>query len=323
MRGEQRKQFGFGDEALAQGAVNEFLLGIERLVDWSRIESALMTLYSHTGRPSHPPLVLFKLLLLEQWYGLSDPQCEEACRDRLSFRRFLGLSLQDAVADETVRVRFRQRLAEAGLMERLLSWLNESFEAQGLIVKRGTLIDATVVKSARRAPPRKEGSADTSDPQAGWQGIKPVPVHGYKVHVATDRDHNLVRALEVTPANVHDSQMADALIQQDEAAVYADKAYDSHARSAFLKSLGIENGILRKGHGHRPLTPVDQRRNTALSKIRSAVERVHAWIKARNRMARCRYLGLAANRVHAHLLAMAYNLRRVVTLSPPPLALAG
>ncbi|MEQ1440075.1 IS5 family transposase [Fontimonas sp. SYSU GA230001] len=306
------------------GAIsNAFLADVERLADWIRIESALGTLYAHTGRPSYPPLVLFKMLLLEQWYGLSDPQCEDACRDRLSFRRFLGLSLTDAVPDETVLVRFRQRLADAGLMQRLLDWLNEQFEARGLIVKRGTLIDATVVKSARTAPPKQEGARDTSDPEATWQAMKDRPVHGFKVHIAADEAHTLVRAVSVTPAHVHDSVPANGLIQQDEQAVDADKAYDSRARADFLESLDIDNRILRRGRRNRPLSEADRAHNRRHSAIRAGIERVPGWFKAKNRMPRCRYLGVIANQVHAHVLAMAYNLRRAVNLMPPPLAATG
>lgn len=323
MRGERRRQFGFGDEAVAAARANAFLTDVERLVDWTRIESALGTLYSHTGRPSHPPLVLFKMLLLQQWYGLSDPQCEDACRDRLSFRRFLGLSLSDAVPDETVLVRCRQRLAEAGLMQRLLTWLNEQFEARGLIVKRGTLIDATVVQSARKAPPKEAGARDTADPEATWQAMKDRPVHGYKLHIAADQAHTLVRAVSVTPAHVHDSVPANDLIQQDEQAVYADKAYDSRSRADFLERLDIDNRILRRGRRNRPLSDADRAHNRQHSAVRAGIERVPGWFKAKNRMPRCRYLRVIANQVHAHLLAMAYNLRRVVNLMPPPLAATG
>lgn len=316
MRGERGKgQMELvGDWVRQSVPKDHFLARVEALLPWNRIESALATAYSHTGRPSHPPRVLFKMLLLEQWYGLSDPECEDACRDRLSFRSFLGLGFGDLVPDETALVRFRQRLSAGALMERLLGWVNEAFESQGLILKQGTLIDATIVPSARKPPPRQGQGADTSDPEAAWQGMHRPAVHGYKSHVAVDQHQTLVRQVIVTPANVHDSTVADRLIEGDEAAVYADKAYDDHARVERLHALNIVCGILRRPLRNRPLNDFEKARNRILSKIRAEVERVFAWTEAKDRMRRCRYVGLEKNRVHVHLLAIAWNARRAVTV---------
>lgn len=293
---------------------DHFLARVEPLLPWERIETALGTVDSHPGRPSHPPRVMFKMLLIEQWYGLSDPECEDACRDRLSFRGFLGLAFGDPVPDETSRVRFRQRLSSGRLMEILLGWVNEAFEAQGLILKQGTLMDATIIQSARKPPPREDRSVDTSDPDASWQGMHRPAVHGFKAHVAVDQHQTLIRQVIVTPAHVHDSKVADRLIEGDEAAAYADKAYDDRARVARLKAQGILCGILRRPLRNRPLTDFEKARNRVLSKIRCEVERVFAWTKAKDRMRRCRYLGLDQNRVHAHLLAIAWNARRAPTV---------
>ena len=168
MLGKQSGQMGFGDmEATGRVPEGHFLKKIDGQIDWRPFEKVLEPLYHPTlGRPSHPPLVMFKALLLQQWYGLSDPGLEEAICDRLSFQRFLGLSLTDPVPDETRICRFRTMLAQAGLGERLFALLEEQLDAKGMIVRRGSLIDATLIKAQPhpprrgRAQPRPRGGLD-------------------------------------------------------------------------------------------------------------------------------------------------------------------
>ncbi len=167
MLGKKSGQMGFGDlEAMGRGPAGHFLQKIDRQIDWRPFEKLLEPLYHPTqGRPSHPPLAMFKALLLQQWYGLSDPGLGEAICDRLSFQRFLGLSLQDRIPDETGICRFRKMLAQAGLGERLFSLLEEQFDAQGLIGRRGSLIDATLVKAQPRP---RSGSDPPGQRRALW-----------------------------------------------------------------------------------------------------------------------------------------------------------
>jgi IS5 family transposase len=158
MLGKPSGQMGFGDlEAMGRLPESHFLRKIDSQMDWRPFEKLMAPLYHPTqGRPSHPPVRMFKALLLQQWYGLSDPGLEEAICDRLSFQRFLGLSLTDPVPDETRLCRFRNKLAEANLGERLFALLAEQLQAKGLIVRRGSLIDATLIK----AQPRSRGGLD-------------------------------------------------------------------------------------------------------------------------------------------------------------------
>jgi len=316
MLGRTVSQIGFGDYVLLSRVPDDhFLVRVDEVINWKPVERALGSLYSHTGRPSHPPLVLFKMLLLEQWFTLSDPAAEAQVRDRLSFMRFVGIGLSDTVPDETTLVRFRQRLAKAHLDVRLLEEVNDQLEAAGLIVKQGTLIDATVVRSARKAPPKGDGVKDTSDSEAGWSAKDPKnPVHGFKAHIAVDEGSTLIRQVETTAANVHDSQMAEALVQWDEQAVYADKAYDNEALREELRCRGIADGILRRRKPRQPLSEEDRAHNKRCAKIRAEVERPFAWWKELFGVRRCRYTGLASNRVHFNMLAMAHNLKRALSL---------
>ena len=202
------------------------------------------------GEPSYPPLLMVKVLLLQQWYSLSDPQLEEALGDRLSFRRFVGLGLQDATPDHSTISRFRQALEVDGLSAPLFTELAAQLDAQGLVLKQGTLLDATLVASQVRRPPLAagRGAPSTTDPEAAWtqRGRGTRSHFGYKVHLGVDEDTGLVRRAVLTPANVSESEVADALVSGDERAVYGDRAYESRRRRQWLRAQGINDRIMHR-----------------------------------------------------------------------------
>lgn len=311
-----------GQLSLADGLVhgkagqNERLSRIETLIDWPAVSGLLAPLRSERGAPGYPALTLLRALLLQQWYGLSDPGLEEALSDRLSFRRFVGLGLDEAVPDHSTLWRFREALTCKGLAERVFEEINRQLAAKGLMVRQGTLIDATLVAAQAAAPPFN-ASKPASDIDAAWtrregSGKKHF---GYKAHVAVDQGSGLVRDAILTPANINDTEMADALIQGDEQAVYADKAYDTHARSARLKAVGIKNRIMRRANKHHALTPRQRRRNALISKLRAAVETVFAILKRSYGYRRVRYFNLPRNATQLALLCTALNLRRALVLT--------
>jgi len=185
------------------------------------------------------------------------------------------------------------------------------------VIRRGTLIDATVVQSSRKAPPERPDARDTSDVEAGWSVKYPKnPVHGFKAHVAVDEGSTLIRQLESTSANVHDSRMAEDLVQWDEEAVYADKAYDCDAFRRELARMGIGDGILRRKKPGRRMSVEDVVHNKRCSSIRAEVGRPFAWWKELFGFRRCRYTGLVANHTHFTLLAVGHNLKRSLSLAP-------
>src|ERR671919_2160094 len=217
-----------GQLSLADGLVeggagrNRQLDKIASLVDWAGFERLLGAIYAApVGRPSYGPLVLLRCLLLQQWYRLSDPGLEEALSDRLSFRRFVGLALADPVPDHSTLSRFRSELVRRGLAEPLLAELNRQLDQRGLIVKTGTLIDASLVAADGRRPRQGEPLEDRSDPDATWNAMPEKPLFGYKAHVAVDQSSGLVRQAILTPANVSDKTPFLDLVQGDERAVGA------------------------------------------------------------------------------------------------------
>jgi transposase, IS5 family len=297
---------------------NETLERIGKLAKWYRFEKLLSPLHAaQTGRPSYPPLVMFKALLLAQWYGLSDEGLEEALNDRLSFRRFVGLGLDGATPDHTTLCRFRNDVAAAGLGEKLFLEMNRQLERLGLVLKRGTLIDATLVEAATR-PPAFGSGEEGADPDAAFarRAGRGGSSYGFKAHVAVDQESILIRDAVLNSGNVNDTVVADELIQGDEAAVYADAAYDTHARRARLRASGIEDGIMHRPNKHHPELPAWQKqRNRAIAAIRARVETVFAILKRHYGYVRVRYRGLIKNQSHLHLLCIALNLRRAVVLT--------
>ncbi|WP_424362455.1 transposase [Methylocystis parvus] len=144
------------------------LMEIARLVDWAPFEKLLGAIpVAARGEPSYPALVMFKALLLQRWHGLSDPEMETALADRLSFMAFAGLALGDPTPDHSTIWRFREKLGSHDLLDPLLAEANRQIEATGLMVKQGTLIDATLVTSAARRPRMDEGKTSSTDKQGG------------------------------------------------------------------------------------------------------------------------------------------------------------
>jgi transposase, IS5 family len=326
MAERQIGQLCFTDELVVDASrANLTLQRVSELVDWSAVEALLSGLRSGTmGAPGYPSLVLFKALLLQQWYGLSDPGLEEALVDRLSFRHFLGLSLSERVPDHSTLWRFRDQLAKSGLTERAFVLITSQIEASGFVLKRGTLIDASLIRSAVNPPappdtplpPDPDGRPASKliksphDPDAAWTRKECKYVFGYKMHVAMDQGSRIIRRLAFTPANINESVPADALICGDEAIVYADKAYDSQARRARLKAMGIRDGIMRRRNRWHPLGPWSIRRNAVISHRRAPVEPLFALLKRVYGFTRARYRGLTRNAAAFHLAAIAINLQR-------------
>ena len=300
---------------------NARLEKIAGLVDWPQFEQLLSRVRpGETGRPPYRALAMFKALLLQQWYGLSDPGLEEALGDRLSFRRFCGFALDETTPDETTLCRFRQALIGAGLVDRLLEELNRQLEGRGLMLKQGTMIDATLVAAQAKAPAvSADGTAGRSelDGDANWTRQQRGPSHfGYKAHIAMDQGSRLIRRALLTPAKVYESEVADQLILGDEKAVYADRAYEHKERRRRLKALGIKDRIMHRSHKHQAGLPHGQRqRNRLIAPIRAGVEHVFATLKRCYGYRRVRYFRLDRNALQLELLCLALNLRRAAVLT--------
>lgn len=331
------------------GRAHDRLTSLSRLIDWSAVEALMRGLHgSRRGAPGYPPLTMLKALMLQQWYDLSDPELEDALLDRLSFRRFVGLALDERAPDHSTISRFRKVLGDEGLSAKVFGEITRQIDQKGLILRQGTMIDATFVEAQVKRPKKPkpgepaqaEGEAAAQaadpdpknptgaasrtpsklvlskhDPDASWAKKGHQRYFGYKGHVAVDYQSGFIRKACLTTAAVADTTMADDLIMGDEAAVYADKAYDTKARRAQLKAKGIKDRISHRPNKYYALTPRQEQRNKGISRRRSGVERVFAIAKRLMGWRRVRYIGLDRNAVHFDLICTAINLRRLEVMT--------
>lgn len=290
---------------------------IDRLVDWQPIEKMLKKMYSKsTGRPALEPLGMFKLLLLEYFYNLSDVKVVEELHDRRSFERFCGIDLTEHRVDDSSLVRFRNRLEENKLMERLFDAFNRQLEAKGLLVKKGTLIDSTLVQGAHR-PGATGKNGEVLDEDVTWTSRNGQGKHGMKVTIGEDEGSELVRKIDLVTACEHDAPLLPRVVCGDEKKVYADKGYASESNREYLMLHDIDDGILHKATRKHKLKGWQVSLNKVLSSHRSAVERKFAEVKRWHGMERMRYRGLERSKIQVFATMLIVNMKRAVRLLQP------
>jgi len=294
---------------------------VHALIDWARIEKLLSGIHSKKkGEKAWPPLLMFKALLLQSWYALSDPQLEKQLARDLLFRRFVGLSLAASVPDHSTLWRFRNHPEVERLHKIILAEINQQLAEKSLYIKQGeiSIIDASVIEAQRNRPNKDKDGHNTQDPEAAYN-VKAASngqqktTYGYKAHLNVEED-GFVKAVEFTAGNVHDSQVFTPLLSGDEEKVFADSAYASAQTTEWLAGHEIENGVLDRAYRNKPLTAEQKQRNRGLSRIRCVVERVFGVMKLHYGMGKARYLGLARNKMRVAFMCMAYNIKRGVSL---------
>jgi IS5 family transposase len=274
---------------------------------------------SRPGERPIDPVVMLRCLMLAKWYNLSDAQLEEQLMDRISFRRFVGLSQLDRTPDETSFVRFRARLRDANLDQAIFDAILRHIKGQGLLVNQGSIVDATIIEQSTG---RKTGEKDddgndltTRDPEASFTKKNDTRYHGYKMHAATDLS-GVITGVVVSTASHHDSQHIDELIVNETRAVFADSAYSDAARRERLEKRGVLPAIIyKRKRGQAKLSPWQKKWNRRVSKVRALGEHPFAWMKRLMNFTRCRYRGLRRNTFDFIVTAAAYNVRRAVSLA--------
>lgn len=315
-----RDQLSFVDGFVhASVGANAKLDAIEAAIDWSFLEAVVAPLRAgHMGRPPYDATLMTKALLLAALYDLSDPALEAQLADRLSFRRFCGLALDAPTPDETTICRFRALAAEHGLMQQVLAEVTGQFETQGLILKTGTLMDATLIKAAHKPPPKAAGmgAEHPREPGATWTKKHGQAHFGYKLHIGVDQGSGLVRRAVVTGAKTYESEVADALISWDEGAVYGDRAYPKKSRRVALKAHGIKDRIAHRRHKTvAQLSPRRKGWNRAVARRRAPVEAPFSAGKRLYGLARAACHSLKRNTQRFVAFAIVYNLRRATLLT--------
>lgn len=305
---------------------------LKELVNWERFRPELESVRdkerkSNAGRKPFDVILMFKVLVLQSLYNLSDEKMEFQIRDRLSFMRFLGLSLGDAVPDEKTIWLFREQLTEAGVIKRLFEEFDQFLEEKGFCARKGQIIDASIVGAPRQRNSREENRQikagqvpeDWSDQKkrqkdtdARWTKKNGQNYYGYKNHINVDVKHKLIRDYEVTSASVHDSQVFEGLLDEDNRSrdVWADSAYRSEDKLRELKRRKFREHLQRKGCRHKKLTDWETRGNRTRSRIRSRVEHIFGVQAMRAGDLILRTIGLIRAKAKIGLRNLAYNFDR-------------
>jgi IS5 family transposase len=310
---------------------------LKKLVDWERFRAELEAVRdkerkSNAGRKPFDVILMFKVLVLQSLYNLSDEKIEFQIRDRISFMRFLDLSLGDAVPDEKTIWLFREQLTEAGLIKRLFEEFDAFLGEKGFSARRGQIIDASIVEAPRQRNSREENrqikagqipedwseqKKRQKDTDARWTKKNGQNYYGYKNHIDVDVKHKLIRDYEVTPASIHDSQVFEDLLDEDNSSrdVWADSAYRSEEKLKELKKRKYREHLQRKGCRHMKLTDREAQGNRTRSRIRSRVEHVFGVQAKRAGNLIVRAIGLVRVKAKVGLRNLAYNLDRYCVLA--------
>ena len=333
-------QMGFFD---LSGCLNDLdekhdpLILINKAVPWDEFRPILEEVWhkrnverkSRAGRKPMDMIVMFKMLILSSMYNLSHDKVEFFVRDRLTFRRFLGIGMEGRVPDAKTVWLYEEMLAQSGKMEELFDAFGAYLDRHGYKAQGGQLLDASIVRAPRNRNTREENAAIKNgevpekweekpakrrqkDVDARWTKKNGQSHYGYKNHINGDMKLKLVRKYHVTDASQHDSQAVDQLLSDDNSGseVWADSAYRSEEIEQKLKERGLKSRIHRKGKRGKPLSERSKQGNRTKSKVRARVE--HIFGAQTNDMGgtRVRSIGLTRAEAKIGMKNLTYNMRR-------------
>jgi IS5 family transposase len=285
----------------------QFLEEMDRVIPWEAMLKIIIPYYPKAGN-GRPPMeleMMLRIYFLQQWYGLSDPAMEDSLYDSESMRRFAGIDLHsDAVPDETTILHFRHLLEKHKLTEKLFERTRQYLTDKGLMVREGTIVDATILN----APSSTKNRERKRDPEMKQTKKGNQWYFGMKAHIGTDTGKGLVHSVIVTDAGVHDSKVMDELLHGEEKAVYGDKAYAGEDRQKECESRGIEWCVKRKAYRWKQLSEEDEEYNHRQGKVRAKGEHAFGVVKNLWKYRKVRYKGLYKNAVQVFSLFTLANL---------------
>lgn len=309
---------------------------LNQIIPWqifvSKIEQSLKKeRKSKAGRKPIKREILFKLLILQQLYNLSDEEVEYQTHDRISFRRFVGLSIDDEIPDATTIGLLRKQLTEAELIEELFEEFEQFLRNSGYEAKGGQIVDATIVPVPIQRNNKEENKLikqgeipedwknnpqklSQKDIDARWTKKNQVSYFGYKNHINIDVKHGFIRLYDVTDASVHDSQVLGSVLDADNSGdeIWADSAYRSDNIETGLDALGHISQINERGYKNKPLTEEQKASNQIKSKTRAKVEHIFGAWETRMGGKKVRNIGIERVKAKVGLKNLTYNLLRYI-----------
>ena len=274
---------------------------------WKRMARLIKPYYYNktTDRPPYDLITMVKIHCLQQWYNLSDLGMEEAIYDRLSFQRFLNIDLMsERIPDETTILNFRHLLERCDLTKQILKLINRHLEEKGLMMKAGTIVDATIISSASSTKNKER----KRDPEMSSTKKNNQWYFGMKSHIGTDAKSEFVHTCEVSPANTSDVELTIDLLHGEEKAIFGDRGYVSKEDKTWARSQGIFWGVPDRKAPSGSLSQSQQRRNKRTSSIRAKVEHPFRVIKHLWGHRKTRYKGLEKNGSQLNMLYGLCNL---------------
>ncbi len=311
-----------------------FFTQINTLLNWDKIRNLIDKNYikgkSATGKPSYDGLLLFKMCLLQTWYGLSDYEVEDSVNDRISFSYFCGLNINQVSPDHSTLSRFRTLMTKANAYEPLFKEINRQLEQHQIIVKKGAIVDASVIDTPLRPKGKtnhkvtedrtdekevqvEKDYAKSVDKEASWLKKRGKFHYGYKKHYVTDEE-GLVLGVLTTKASTNEianlEEVLDTADLPEDIPLKADKGYQSKKNQEILKKKTLKNHILKKAKKNKPLTKWEKRFNKIVGKTRYKVERTFGGIKRWFSGGEARYRGIKKMHTQNLMEAICYNLYR-------------
>ena len=305
---------------------------LNQVIDWELFRSSLESVFikerkSNAGAKGFDKVMLFKCMILQSLYNLSDDALEFQILDRLSFTRFLSIGIGQKVPDATTIWRFREELVGADVVEGLFKQFDSFLRENGFQAKCGQIIDASIVSAPRQRNSRdenkriKKGDVPDNwseskkcqkDVEARWVKKNSRNYFGYKNHISVDAKHKLIRSYAVTDAAVHDSQVFEELLDNDNTSrdLWADSAYRSEDARNMLKGQGYREHLQRKGCRNRKLTKWEKQGNRTRSRTRARIEHIFGVQAQKAGTLLLRTVGIIRARVKIGLRNLAYNLDR-------------
>ncbi len=331
---KQRGLFDEDERLLKISALGDPLEKLDKVINWNIFRPALTTALRKEakgpgGRPPYDYVMMFKILILQRLYNISDAQTEYQIQDRLSFMRFLGLTLKDTIPDEKTIWYFREQLVKEKVSEKLFKKFLRELEKQNLITRQGSIIDATFVDVPKQRntkedndvikddkipeewnKPENKSRKSQKDTDARWAKKQDETHYGYKAHIKADSKSKLILKYTVTPANVHDSQELAKLIDSKDVAVYADSAYVGEPIEKCLQKKKVKSNICAKAFRNKPMTKKQAKGNRIISRTRSRIEHIFGFMTNSMNGIRIRSIGFARAEFNIGLMNLSYNLSR-------------
>lgn len=284
---------------------------------------------NNAGAKPYDFVMMFKIMILQRYYGLGDTQIEYQILDRLSFKKFLGLESGDKVPDEKTVWAFRENLTNKGLVEEVFSMFTKYLESKGLIMNEGKMVDASFTVAPRQRNTReenkiiKEGKGGElwndnpnkkkhKDIDARWTKKNGETFFGYKNHAKVDTKSKFIDTYKVSDASVHDSQALDDLLtQKDEGQLFhADSAYTGEEQEKVIGRYKMDNQVHEKGYRNKPLTEEQKASNREKSKTRARVEHVFGFMEQSMNGLVVKSVGIVRATGIIGLMNLTYNLFR-------------